>query len=100
MFQGDNTQAFAGNFVKIYAKYITSTGEERPMPPLTKAEIRTGCIVKTYENPVFPLDVNFTEEESIKLNVNNTMTLAVWDAMGRKKTAKGVLKFTAEPRRV
>lgn len=98
--QGDNTQAFDGNFVRINAVYKDKDGNIRPMPTLKRAEIRVGCIVKVYENPTFPLDVNFNEEESNKLSIKNKMTLAVWDINDRKKTASGVLEFSTNPRRV
>lgn len=100
LYQGDNTQAFNGNFVKINAVYKDKDGNIQPMPPLMKAEARTGCIVKVYENPTFPLYVNFDEKESEKLNIKNILTLAVWDMKGRKKTANGKLEFTTKPRSV
>lgn len=100
LYQGDNTQSFGGNFVRITAVCKDSQGNPMPMPALTKAEIRCGCVIKTYENPTFPLDVNFTEEETEKMGVNNSMFLAVWDYFGRKKTANGSLKFNTTPRRV
>lgn len=100
LYQGDNTQAFGGNFVRINAIYKDSQGNVLPMPQLTKAEIRCGCIIKTYINPTFPLDVNFTEEESNKLSINNSLYLAVWDINGKKKTANGKLEFHTNSRRV
>lgn len=98
--QGDNTQAFGGNFVRINAVYKDSQGNILPLPPMTKAEIRCGCLVKIIENPTFPLDINFTEEETNKMGVNNKLFLAVWDENGKKKTPKGFLEFHTSPRRV
>lgn len=100
MFQGDNTQAFGGNFVRVTFSYHAPDGEELPLPPISKAEVRVGCMVKTYENPTNPLVVNFTEEESANLSSYNTMYLALYDQNGRKKTACGKLVFSANPRRV
>ena len=100
IFQGDNTQAFGGNFVKITFSYHAPDGKELPLPNISKAEVRVGCVVKTYETPPNPLTVNFNEEESNQLGSVNTMYLALYYESGRKKTACGKLVFPANPRRV
>lgn len=100
IFQGDNTQAFGGNFVNITFTYHAVDGTELPLPPISKAEVRVGSIVKTYENPTSPLKVNFTEAESAKLGETNVMYLALYDETGKKKTACGRLVFAANMRRV
>lgn len=100
LFQGDNSQAFGDNFVEITFSYHAPDGTELPLPPISKAEVRVGSITKVYDNPTNPLRVNFTESESAKLNITNTMYLALYDESGRKKTAKGELVFGTNARRV
>lgn len=96
IYQGDNTAAFGGNFLTI--RLVLPEGQE--MPPISKVELKIGCICKTFENPVFPLTVNLTEEETLKLQAVNTAYLAVWDNEDRKKTCQGKITFKTEPRRV
>lgn len=96
IYQGDNTAAFGGNFLTINVR----VPEGQEMPPITRAELRIGCIGKTFENPVFPMTVNLSEEESGRLQAQNTAFLAVWDADGRKKTCTGKINFTTQARRV
>lgn len=98
--QGDNSQAFGDNFVEITFSYHAPDGEELPLPTISKAEVRVGCITKIYDNPSNPLKVNFTEEESNQLSTTNTMYLALYDSSGRKKTANGKLVFGTNLRRV
>ena len=99
-YQGDNTEAFGGNFVKITFTYRAPDGTELPLPPISKAEVRVGNIIKYYENPTSPLKVNFSEIESSRLNDVNEMYLALYDETGKKKTANGKLVFATNARRV
>jgi hypothetical protein len=89
MRRGDNTQAFGGSFLLI--NLVNETGQD-----ISKAVWKCGAVVKTYMNPVFPLDVNLTSEESRKLDPSNVCYLAVWDMEGRKKTCQGKLVFTTD----
>lgn len=95
IYQGDNTAAFGGNFLTI-----NISSETGVVPTITRAELKIGCVCKTFENPVFPMTINLTEEETQKLQAQNTAYLAVWDIEGRKKTCEGKLAFTTNPRRV
>lgn len=95
IYQGDNTAAFGGSFLTINV-----STESEVMPTITKAELKIGYISKTFENPAFPLTVDLTEEETIKLQAVNTAYLAVWDNEDRKKTCQGKITFKTEPRRV
>lgn len=96
IYQGDNTAAFGGVFLTINI----STPEGLEPPPITKAELKIGCICKNFINPDFPLIVNLTEDESGKLQASNTAYLAVWDSEGRKKTCQGKITFATKARRV
>lgn len=88
MYKGDNTQAFGGSFLLI--NLTNETGQS-----ISKAVWKCGAVIKEFKNPVFPLEVNLTSEESRKLAPTNVCYLAVWDMEGRKKTCEGKLVFTA-----
>lgn len=96
LYQGDNTAAFSGNFLTINL----SVAEGLEPPVISRAELKIGCICKNFSNPVFPLTVNLSEEETAKLQTQNTAYMAVWDSEGRKKTCKGSITFNAQSRRV
>lgn len=95
IFQGDNTAAFGGNFLTI-----NISSESGIVPTITRAELKIGCICKTFNNPTFPMTINLTEEETAKLSATNTVYMAVWDANGRKKTCQGTISFPTNARRV
>lgn len=89
IFKGDNSAAFGRNFITIH---LNNPYEFE----VTKAIFKCGCIVKEFENPIFPLRISFDEEETKQFNFNNVCYLAVFDSMGRKRTCKGKLNFTAQ----
>lgn len=95
IFQGDNTAAFGGNLLTI-----NITSESGVVPTIKKAELKIGCIFKSFVNPVFPITVNLTEEETAKLQAINNAYLAVWDVQGRKKTCQGTIAIQTSARRV
>lgn len=89
VFKGDNTGAFGNNFITIEL--------DNPLGYIiSKAEFVCGCYKKPIPNPQFPLVINFTEEETKKLNFKNTCYLVVWDELGRQKTCEGTITFTAK----
>lgn len=89
IFKGDNSGAFGRTFITIS---LVNPHEFE----VSKAEFKCGCITKLFENPQFPLRINFDEEETKQFNFNNVCYLAVFDSMGRKRTCKGKLNFTAQ----
>lgn len=92
LYRGDDTDAFGGNFLRV--DLIGA-----PEAVITKADWICGQIVKSFENPEFPLVINLTQEDTAKLKSQNTCYLALYDENGRKKTCEGSLTFTAMPRR-
>lgn len=86
--QGDNTAAFGQHLLRITLNDPDGLLEHHS---ISKCEIRFACgLVKSFLNPVFPLVVDLTEQESQRMLVgNNTAVMAVWDEMGRKVTPKG-----------
>ena len=95
IFQGDNTAAFGGNFL-----IISISTESGIIPTISKAELKIGCIEKSFKNPIFPMTINLNEDETAHLKSENTAYLAVWDAEGRKKTCQGQITFPTNARRV
>lgn len=89
IYKGDNTAAFGGSFITI--NLINPLGYT-----VSKVIFVCGCIQKTFENPVFPLVVNFTSEETKRLNANNVCQLVAYDEQGRQKTCTGTLVFPAK----
>ena len=88
VFKTDDTGAYGNEFITINLDnpndYIVS-----------KAIFVCGCITKTFENPVFPLKVNFNSEETARLKPSNVCYLVTYDSQGRQKTCKGTLTFPA-----
>lgn len=99
MFQGDNTQAFGGNFLQIYLTAEDVNGNEIPLPPIDKVIVRVGSVVKYYD-PAPIIDVNFTEEETATFSTYNTLYVATYDELKRKQTPVGSFVFSTCPRRV
>lgn len=90
--KGDDTDAFDFGFLTINLEnaqdYIIS-----------KAEVRIGVIKKTFDNPVFPLQVSLNKDETDQLNeFNNKCFMAIYDTRGRKYTCEGTLSFKANPK--
>lgn len=97
--QGDNTAAFGQHLMSVILNDPDNILEGHS---ISKAEIRFACgLKKTYENPVFPLAIDLTEEESNRMLVGgNTASMAVWDELGRKVTPKGGQIITVGARKV
>lgn len=86
--QGDNTAAFGQHLLRIS---LNDPDDVLVGHSISKCEIRFSCgLVKSFQNPEFPLVIDLTEQESQKLLVgDNTAVMAVWDELGRKVTPKG-----------
>ena len=88
VYKGDNTGAYGNKFITINLNnpdnYIVS-----------KAIFVCGCIQKAFEDPVFPLEINLTSEETKMLKPSNICYLVTYDSEGRQKTCKGTLTFSA-----
>ena len=89
-YKGDNSAAFNNHFLKIELE----RDEDTPMP--SWVEFVTGCIVKPYINPQFPLYVDFDEKESAKLCHINRGYLRAYDDKGQRMTCQGEIKFRYE----
>lgn len=90
--KGDDTDAFGFGF-------LTVNLENAQDYVISKAEIRIGVIKKTFDNPVFPLQVSLNKDETDQLNeFNNKCFMAIFDTQGRKYTCEGTLSFKANPK--
>ena len=89
LYRGDDTNAFDAKFLEIDLENVEGL-------TISKAEFRCGSILKTFENPLFPISISLTSEETAKLGMNNACYLAIYDELGRKHTCKGVLTFTSK----
>lgn len=64
---------------------------------ISKAEFKVGNLpVMRFTDPVFPLDVNLTSEQTVNLKDVNTCYMAIYDDLGRKQTLSGSWTFQAE----
>lgn len=91
--KGDNTRAFGNNLLRAYLN--------NPMGyTISKAVFQCGKIQKTFENPVFPLDINMTGAETNTLSYQNECSMALWDEYGQKYTAHGTFTLYATNQRV
>lgn len=89
LYKGDNTGAFGNNFITINL--------DNPMGfEISKAQfvINGGTpYIEPVENPVFPLIVNLTSEQTQKLKTTNIGKLVVWDSQNRPKECDGSIEF-------
>lgn len=89
IYKGDDTSAFGNSFITINL--------DNPLGyKVSKAIFVCGCIHKSFENPIFPLIINFNSDETESLRNINTCYLVVYDSEGRQKTCKGTLSFKAQ----
>ena len=85
---GDNSAAFGQTLFTINLRDPDGLLKGHS---ISKAEVKVnGVVDKVYQNPEFPLRVNLTSEESIKLMAGeNIAYLAIWDELGQKVTPEG-----------
>lgn len=89
IFKGDNTGAFGNSFITVNL--------DNPQDyVISKVVFVCGCFQKAFPNPVFPLTINFTSEETEHFRTANTCYLVAYDEQGRQKTCKGTLTFKAQ----
>lgn len=79
LYRGDDTDAFN-------RKFLTLELENAEGLKISKAEFRCGAISKVFEDPIFPIDITLTKEETEQLSGDNRGYLALYDEFGRKFT--------------
>ena len=89
-YKGDDFNSFGETWVLIELEFPEDW-------VISKAEFRVGNLpVMRFPNPVFPIPVNLTSEQTSSLKDVNTCYLAIYDEEGRKKTVSGSWTFIAE----
>lgn len=86
LYRKDDTDAFDQKFLKIELETLIDI-------TISKVEFRCGQILKIFENPLFPIDVALSSEETAILSYTNTCYLAIYDEQGRKRTCEGSITF-------
>ena len=92
--RGDNTGAFGSDFLKIYLNNPNNVYIQKALLQIN------GELEKEFYDPVFPLRVNITGEETYYLSQVNHCKLALWDEYGRRRTADGKFTFFVKENRV
>lgn len=88
-YKGDDTGAYGNNFITINLKNPLNY-------EVSKAQfvVNGGCpYVPPVENPVFPMVINFTSEQTQQMRATNVGNLVTWDSQGRQKTCKGSITW-------
>lgn len=99
IYKGDDTGAFGNNFITIMVK-------NPHLYPISKIEVITNsstCISpKTFTDEnnfqveTITLRVNYTSEETPKLNSSNIVNLVAYDMQGKQSTCPQSLTFYAK----
>lgn len=89
IYKGDDTSAFGGGFLTIDIE----TNQEYT---ISKAVFVSGEITKTVLNPIFPIKIDLTAEDTKKLKYNNIGYLVVYDKNGKPKMCDGYITFSAK----
>ena len=89
--KGDDTNAFGQNLLKINVKNNTDQ-------KITKCVFQCGNIQKIFDNPEFPLFLNFTKEETERLDRNTECYLKVYDENGLCFTCNEKIVLTVLPK--
>lgn len=86
-YRSDDTSAFDNNFITI------NLADNPLNVQVSRADFIVEPICKRFDNPVFPLVVNFTPEEMQRLDIVNVGYLKVYDMQGRPKVCEGNIVF-------
>lgn len=92
IYKEDDYRAFGG---KLFVVNATFPPEMLDGHTISKAEIRCGELLFTFDNPEFPLEVTPTAEQTAIMKHINTCYLKVYDENGYGLTCDGQLQFVA-----
>ena len=89
-YKGDDFDAFDQEWVQIVLDFPEDW-------IISRAEFKVGNLpVMRFNDPIFPLSIYLTSEQTINLKDVNTCYLAIYDDLGRKQTLSGSWTFQAE----
>lgn len=92
--QGDSTSAFGNSFLEVNLENI---GDKS----VSKVVFVCGSVKIEYQNPVFPLTINLTGEQTSELKCGkNTAYLIAYDENNQSTTCNGSITFDVSPRKV
>ena len=99
IYKGDDTRAFGNNFLTIKVE----NPNEYPISKLVFS-VNGGCIQKpfygkdynNFQTEEIVLNVNFSSEETMKLNATNVGNLVAYDMNGLQYTCSQTLIFYAQ----
>lgn len=97
IYKEDDYRAFGGKLFTINAVFPPEMLDGHT---ISKAEIACGNLLFEIENPVFPLDITPTAEQTKTLKNLNTCRMKVYDENGYGITCDGQLQFTAKEKAV
>ena len=95
LYQGDDL---------IHLMKVRITGSGGDLPPIDRVDVKIGTIVKRYDNPPNPFNVDLMRDESIKLSTVNKVYACIWyhamvDGEDKllKKTCEGTYTINTNP---
>ena len=89
-YKGDDYDAFDQEWVQIVLDFPEDW-------IISKAEFKVGNLpVMRFKDPIFPMSISLTSEQTSNLKDVNTCYIAIYDEEGRKQTVDGSWTFQAE----
>lgn len=92
IYKEDDYRAFGGRLITVNAVFPPEMLDGHT---ISKAELRCGELLFTFDNPEFPLEVIPTAEQTAIMKHINTCYLKVYDENGYGITCDGQLQFVA-----
>jgi hypothetical protein len=92
IYKEDDYRAFGGRLITINAVFPPEMLDGHT---ISKAELRCGDLLFTFDNPEFPIEVIPTAEQTAIMKHINTCFLKVYDENGYGITCNGQLQFVA-----
>ena len=89
IFKGDDTAAFGGQLIRVN---LVNPHDF----VISRLVFVCNSIIKTFDSPVFPLIINLTSEETLKLSLINVCYFVAYDEEGRQWTFRRTFSFNAK----
>lgn len=86
IYKGDDTDAFGKNLITINLNGADGL-------TISKIIFQCGEIQKSFIRPKFPITIDFSSDESIRLDEDSVCYLQVFDEKGRRQTCSTTLAF-------
>ena len=89
IYKGDDTNAFGNNLIQINLDGADGL-------TISKVIFQCGTLQKTYVRPKFPIFIDFSSDETKRLDEDSVCYLQVFDEKGRRQTCETTLSFKAK----